>query len=208
LLTQLQFLTQKGRDIFFLPSFFIMIKRISVYTRWYRKWHKFTGLAGLVFIAIISVTGLLLIWKKNSGGMILAETQTGSSTNPESWLPVSRIRIAAIEYLKKQEPDADTTIDRLDIRPSKGVCKVTFTEHFSAVQVDMATGIPLLLEKRRADFIEQIHDGSILDKYAGTGWFKLFYGSFVGLSLLFLTISGFFLWYHPKKIRRVKRLKP
>ena len=49
-----------------------------------------------------------------------------------------------------------------------------------------------------------IHDGSILDYYIATsnGQIKLFYTSIMGLALLTFTITGFWLWYGPKRMRK------
>ncbi|HEX8337897.1 MAG TPA: hypothetical protein VF621_14265, partial [Pyrinomonadaceae bacterium] len=71
------------------------------------------------------------------------------------------------------------------------------------VQLDGATGEVLHVERRRADFIENLHDGSILDYLAGTegGQIKLAYTSIMGLALLTFTVTGFWLWYGPKRFR-------
>ncbi len=66
----------------------------------------------------------------------------------------------------------------------------------------------LHIERRRSDFIENIHDGSILDYYFDTTgeYIKLVYTTIIGLALLTFTITGFWLWYGPKRMRRSKRL--
>ncbi len=85
--------------------------------------------------------------------------------------------------------------------------KIVFADHYWAVQLDASTGQILHIEKRRADFIENLHDGSYFDKLTGNDGqvFKLGYTSIMGLSLLMLTISGFWLWYNPKRIRKKKQ---
>ena len=66
------------------------------------------------------------------------------------------------------------------------------------------TGELLHIEKRRSDFIEKVHDGSILDYYFKTGKepFKLVYTTVMGLALLIFTVTGFWLWYGPKRMRK------
>ena len=66
------------------------------------------------------------------------------------------------------------------------------------------TGELLHIENRRSDFIENIHEGSILDKYFDTSneQIKLAYTSIMGLSLLTFTVTGFWLWYGPKRMRK------
>lgn len=82
--------------------------------------------------------------------------------------------------------------------------KFIFNDNFWAVQIDAATGQLLFLERRQSDFIENIHDGSILDYYFKTsgGEFKLVYTSIIGIALLTFTITGFWLWYGPKRMKK------
>ena len=105
-----------------------------------------------------------------------------------------------------EQVDASLSLemDRIDIRPDKGMAKFVFADHYNGIQLDMATGKVLHIEKRRADFIEKIHDGSILDQYlhTGNGQIKLFYTTVIGLALLVFTVTGFWLWYGPKRMRK------
>ena len=73
--------------------------------------------------------------------------------------------------------------------------KFVFIEGFWGVQLDGATGKLLHIERRRSDFIEKIHDGSILDLYFKTdsGLIKLVYTTVMGTALLIFTITGFWL---------------
>ena len=54
----------------------------------------------------------------------------------------------------------------------------------------------------RADhFIERIHDGSIIEFYfSQTDISKWVYSTLIGLGLIALSLSGFFLWYGPKNM--------
>lgn len=183
------------------------VQKIAAQTRWYRKIHRIIGIVAAAILLMISITGLLLAWKKNSGGMLLAPTQTGTNTNANSWLPIAALQSAATDQLKKHFPEADTVIDRMELRPEKGVMKVSFKNHYNGLQLDLATGKLLLLEKRRSDFIEHLHDGTIIDKWTGGSFGKLSYATLSGLSLLTLVLSGIFLWANPKRIKRLKHAK-
>jgi uncharacterized iron-regulated membrane protein len=99
----------------------------------------------------------------------------------------------------------DTTIDRVDIRPDRGMAKVRFNNHYHALQIDLATGELLYRKQRRADFIEKLHVSSLFDEWLGSNSIKLVYGSFTALSLFFLSVSGFFLWVNPRKIKNLKQ---
>lgn len=82
--------------------------------------------------------------------------------------------------------------------------KFIFKDHFWGLQLDGATGQLLHIEKRRSDFIKKIHDRSILDYYFGTtsDQIKLSYTLIMGFALLTFTITGFWLWYGPKRMRK------
>ena len=173
--------------------------------RTFRKVHRWTGATLFFLFLIVSVSGLLLGWKKHSGGVLLANTEKGTSTDLTTWVSFDSIRAQAIQYLQDHDPELSTEIDRMDVRPSKGTVKVRFKGHFTAVQIDGATGDLLTMEHRRADFIENIHDGSVVDDWLGipNGYFKLFYTTVASLALLLFTITGFWLWYGPKHMRKL-----
>lgn len=173
--------------------------------RIFRKIHRTTGALLFIFFLFISITGLLLGWKKHSGGIILANSATGTSTNLKDWLPLDSLYKNACTILHDSvSNDLSLELDRIDVRKDKGMVKFVFANHFWGLQLDGATGKLLQIEQRRSDYIEKIHDGSILDFYLGTGngQIKLVYTSVMGLALLIFTITGFWLWYGPKRMRK------
>lgn len=172
-----------------------------------RSVHRTTGALLFVFFFVVACTGLLLGWKKDTGGVILARTYQGSSTDLKDWLPIHVLHQKAVAVMRESvSPDLSLELDRIDIRPDKGVVKFVFVEHYWGVQLDGATGEALHVERRRADFIENVHDGSVLDYLAGTGGqIKLAYTSIMGLALLTFTVTGFWLWYGPKRFRAKSR---
>ncbi len=169
-----------------------------------RKIHRTMGIFLFAVFFIISITGILLGWKKNSGGLILAKTQTGISSNLKEWLPMDSIQTIAKTFIVDSVDNRlDNEIDRFDVRPEKGVIKITFTQHFTGLQIDATTGKVLMIEARNADLIENIHDGTIVDKWLNlqSGLFKLIFTSIAGTSLLLFTITGFWLWYGPTRMK-------
>lgn len=173
--------------------------------RIFRKVHRTMGALLFSFFFIVSISGLLLGWKKNSGGYILAETQKGVSTNLADWKPMEELHQEAIKIYKDSISNStQVEIDRMEIRKDKGIIKFTFQDDFWGIQLDGTTGKLLLIEKRRGDYIEKLHDGSLLDYYFETqhGQFKLVYTSIMGVALFFFTATGFWLWYGPKRMRR------
>lgn len=182
------------------------IKQQAKYIRLFRLLHRKIAIALFIFFLLIAVTGFLLGWKKNTG--LLAPTQKGSSSEPSAWLPIDRLVNIAVRFINDSvSSDLSTELDRIDIRPEKGIAKFIFKDHYWALQLDCTTGKLLLVEKRSSDFIEDLHDGSILDNIFGTSdeEIKLGYTTITGISLLMLTITGFWLWYGPKRLRKAKR---
>ncbi|MGB3548267.1 MAG: PepSY-associated TM helix domain-containing protein [Saprospiraceae bacterium] len=175
--------------------------------RWTRTVHRYLGMTLFVLFVFVSLSGLLLTWKKNSGGYLLPDSERGTSTDLRAWLPTDSLAALAAAYLAREvSPDLDPSIDRIDMRPGKGMVKIVFKNHYYGLQLDGATGTLLHVGRRRADFIENVHDGSVLDNWLGTsGWIKLIYSSVTGTALLLFTITGFWLWYGPRRLRAAKR---
>lgn len=185
-----------------------MSQTIVKRTRWYRKIHRWIASGLFVFFFFIAITGLLLGWKKNSNGYLLADSQKGVSTDSKDWLSVDSLQSIAFKiYTDSTHAANKPTVERIDIRPSKGMVKFVFSENYLAIQLDCTTGNMLHFERRRADFIEHLHDGTILDNLfkSNSGIFKLSYTTIMGVSLLILTITGFWLWYNPKRIKQKKQ---
>tara|TARA_B110000091_G_C13764914_1_gene453931 strand:- start:657 stop:1229 length:573 start_codon:yes stop_codon:yes gene_type:complete len=173
-----------------------------------RKIHRTLGAVLFVFFIFISVTGVLLGWKKNTAGIIQSKSYIGVSTDLKDWLPIDSLHTIARNVLRDSvSSKLSTRIAKIDVRKNKGMVKFIFTDHFWGVQLDGATGQLLHIEERRSDFIEKIHDGSILDYYLGTksGQIKLFYTLIMGLALLTFSVTGFWLWYGPKRMKKGNR---
>ena len=176
--------------------------------RLFRKLHRQTAIVLMLAFFVMSTTGILLGWKKNAGSLLLAPTQTGTSANLDEWLTIGQLTEAATAYMRDSIPgDKSSVVDRIDVRPSKGIVKFTFTDHYTGLQVDGATGRILLVEQRRSDLIEHIHDGTLADRIFPnhSGWFKLVYTTIMGLALLLFVITGFWIWAGPKRMRRLRR---
>jgi len=168
--------------------------------RWYRRFHKWFGVPLIIFFLVIGVTSILLAWKKKAE--LLPPTHKSEVENGTWILPSEMVGIGEEEMIKLGR---DPEVDRIDIRPDKGIAKVTFKTHFTEVQVDGYSGRVLSIETRHSDWIEKVHDGSIIDFYwTGEEGAKLTYSTLTSIGLIFLAFSGFFLWYSPKVIRRLK----
>lgn len=82
-------------------------------------------------------------------------------------------------------------IDRIDVRPGRGVAKFRGENHWE-VQVDTSTGEVLHVAFRRSDIIESIHDGSFF-----ASWTKLFLFLPAGIVLFGLWGTGLYLFALP-----------
>ena len=128
-------------------------------------------------------------------------TQRGTSKSLADWLPVADLGQRASIALVAAHPDqADNVVDRLDIRPSKGIVKVLFENGNWEVQVDGSTGEVKSIAKRHSDWIESLHDGSII-----SDGFKLLSMNVLGWGVLLLMFSGLWLWYGPKRVRAERK---
>lgn len=173
--------------------------------RMFRKIHRTTGAILFIFFFFTALTGLTLGWKKNSGGYILPESYKGISTDVKDWISFDSLHTIACKIARDSiSPALSTELERIDARPDKGMVKFVFIEGYWGIQLDAATGKLLHIERRRSDFIENIHDGSLLDYFFETKneIFKLIYTTIMGLSLLLFTITGFWLWFGPKRMKR------
>lgn len=166
--------------------------------RQFRTWHKWLGISVALFMLITSTTGILLGWKKNVE-LLQPATQKGLSLSFSEWTSFDKVASAASRAVDSVT-GRTIEIDRMDVRPDKGIIKVTFKEGYWEAQVDGASANVLSVAQRHADWIEHIHDGSIISEA-----FKLVYTNYIGLGLLFLSITGFWLWYGPKVIRKAKQ---
>lgn len=181
-----------------------MKSKTVIYTRLYRKLHRNVGVIFILFFLLISISGFLLGLKDELG--LKPETQTTNSLNQNDWISIQKLdsisRVYAVNVL-----EIDSEIDRIDIRPDKGIAKVLFKKNFHELQLDLESGEVLSVAKRADNFIERLHDGSIIDFYfTQNNISTITYVSIISLSLVFMIYSGYLLWANPRKIKRNKKL--
>jgi len=176
------------------------IKRYIKSLRSLRLWHRYLGITLALLLLISAVTGILLSWKKEFD-VIQPSTQKGVAKDLVDWKPIHELAdIASTHFYEIYPSQKDNPIARLDVRPSKGVMKVVYENENWEVQVDGASGEILSVAQRNSDWIESIHDGSIISDL-----FKLISMNFLGVGLILLLTSGLWLWYGPGLIRKWKK---
>ena len=180
-------------------------RRQASVLRIFRRVHRITASVLFLFFFVIATTGILLGLKKHSGEMIQAKSYQGTSTDLKDWLPMDSLYTNACQAFRDSISKAlPAEASRIDVRMDKGMVKFVFAMGFWGIQVDGASGKVLHVERRRSDFIEMLHDGSIVDYLVGSssGLVKLVYTLIMGFALLLFTITGFWLRYGPKRMRR------
>ncbi|WP_224483855.1 PepSY domain-containing protein [Robertkochia aurantiaca] len=173
--------------------------------RLFRKAHRLTGAFLFVFFFFISISGIMLGLKKHVNHSLLPKTETGTSSELSEWLPLEELHKKAVITLHERvSPHASAELDKIDVRKDKGIAKFVFAEGNWGIQLDGATGEVLNVGRRHSDFLEDLHDGSVLDDLLGTSneQIKVTYTTVTGLALLLFTITGFWLWYGPKRMKR------
>ena len=165
--------------------------------RSFREVHKTIGVVITLFVLISAITGIALAWKKNID-LLQPPTQKGETLNIKDWQPVealTKTALIAVDSLGLTYED----LDKIEYRATKGIAKVIFDTGSWEVQIDAQTLKVFSVAKRHSDWIEQVHDGSII-----TDLFKIISMNILGIGLVILAMSGFWLWYGPKKIRKLK----
>ncbi|MFT5733404.1 MAG: putative iron-regulated membrane protein [Planctomycetota bacterium] len=161
-----------------------------------RKLHRIGSIIAAAPLLVIIVTGIVLQLKKD-WSWVQPPTTRGTTTELSiDWDEV----IAAAASVPEAGIQTWDDVDRLDVRPSKGMLKVRGKNRWE-VQVDASTGEVLQTSYRRSDLFESIHDGSWFG-----GPFKLWLFLPAAVILLGLWCTGIYLWLLPHRVKR--RRKP
>ena len=138
-------------------------------------------------------SGILLQLKKQSN-WIQPNVETVSSSKPimlQSYLD-------AVSTIKEADISSWDDIERIDIRPSKGIAKIKSKNNWE-IQIDIETSEVYAVNYRRSDIIESIHDGSFFSEVVKYGWFLP-----SGILLLMLSLTGIYMFFIPILKRRRK----
>jgi len=164
-----------------------------------RKLHRWGAIAIAVPVLVVIGSGIFLQLKKESHWI---QPPTSKGTSPHE-LTISFDRILeAARSVPESEIQTWDDVDRLDVRPDKGIVKVRPKQSLWEVQVDTHTGEITQIAYRRSDVIETIHDGSCFhDKV------KLWIFLPNGVVLFCLWLTGVYLWVLPFWARRLGRKK-
>lgn len=160
-----------------------------------RKIHRWAAIITALPVIIVIITGIILQVKKEFD-WIQPHTQHGSVSKPV--LGFEQI-LAVARSVPEAKIETWSDIDRLDVRPGKGMLKVR-AENRWELQIDTNTGAVLQVAYRRSDLIESIHDGSFFADIVKLGVFLP-----SALVLIGLWITGMVLFFQPSLSRAKKR---
>jgi len=166
---------------------------------WIRRSHRWGSLLIAAPFLVVLLSGLLLQLKKN-WSWIQPPTQRGSVSNAPAidWATLLNAARSVSETTVKDWAD----IDRLDVRPERGIVKVQTKDRWE-IQIDLGSGEVLQTAYRRSDLIESIHDGSWFHESARLGVFLP--SAIVVLGLWVTGLALFFLPIWTKRTNRRRR---
>jgi uncharacterized iron-regulated membrane protein len=171
-----------------------------------RQWHKKVASLLFVFFFIISITGVMLAWKYLFTKNIFDNKTVRAETKLNKWLPLDSLETMATVSLNEKTNSKFEHAENIQLKPAKGYINFSFKNNYS-IQLDGATGTVIHIEQKNGGIIQDIHDGAIVGDWFGfkSATSKTIYSSIMGLALLFLTISGTYLWWKPKQIKNSKK---
>jgi uncharacterized iron-regulated membrane protein len=157
-----------------------------------RTVHKWGSIITALPLLIVIVSGILLLVRKEFA-YLQPETQKG----------IEKVPVISFEQILKQTKSITKAqvsswqdIDRLDVRPNKGIVKIRTNSQWE-IQLDSKTAEILQVAYRRSDFIESLHDGTFFHDKANL-WLMLP----SALVLLTLLITGLIMFFYPYYKRR------
>jgi uncharacterized iron-regulated membrane protein len=171
-----------------------MAKKQSSLSRLNRNIHKWLSLIFALPLLVILLSGILLLSRKEFA-FIQPPTSHGQSNVPS--ISFAQI-LQQAKTVEQAEISSWDSIDRLDVRPEKGIVKVRAKSHWE-IQIDSQSGEIKQVAYRRSDIIEKIHDGTLLQSNANL-WLMLP----TAIALLILLVTGIFLFFRPYYKRRKK----
>lgn len=168
-----------------------LIMRLQVLNR---KVHYWVSIAIAIPVLVVLSSGILLQLKKHFD-WIQPPEQRGTGTAPRVGMPEI---LAASRTVHPAGVRTWADVDRIDIRPDRGLAKVTSKTRWE-IQIDTETARVLQAAPRRSDLIESIHDGSWFHEHA-----KLWLFLPSGVLLLSLWVTGLYLAWLPFRPRRAR----
>ena len=168
-----------------------------------RQFHRWVGMLLALVMAVLAVTGGFVAYKKQVE-YLQPSTRAGGEASLEALLTPADIadRVLALDL---PEARALEQIDRIELRPAKNVYKVRLEARDAwssprELQVDAVSGAMLNDGVRGDQLWMDLHSFAVFGTYT-----KLAVMSFAALALLWLSLSGLYLFFFPPWYRARKR---
>ncbi len=175
------------------------------FARTARSLHRWIGAGLAVVMAVLAVTGGFVAFKKQVEYLQPA-TRTGTEGSLEQVIPPAEIAgiVMALDHPEASHPG---DIERIELRPGERVYKVRLApaDAWSSpreIQLDAITGAVLNEGPRGDQLWMDLHSFAVF----GTAT-KLVVMGFAGLSLLWLGLSGLYLFFFPRWYRARKHAR-
>ncbi|OED37649.1 hypothetical protein AB833_22880 [Chromatiales bacterium (ex Bugula neritina AB1)] len=158
-----------------------------------RKIHYWGSIIIIIPVIIVIGSGLLLQVKKQ---VPWVQPKTEKTLARDLTLSFDKILLAA-KSVEQANISSWKDVDRLDVRPGKGVTKIRAKNSWE-IQIHNETADILAVNYRRSDVIEAIHDGSWFHEDA-----KLWLFLPAAIILLVLSLTGLYMFLIslPSKLR-------
>ncbi|MGD9188906.1 MAG: PepSY-associated TM helix domain-containing protein [Desulfobacteraceae bacterium] len=160
-----------------------------------RKIHYWGSITIAAQLFIVLITGVLLLLKKE-----IEWIQPPTVKGEKKGVAADFDRILEVA---RTVPEAEiftwSDIDRLDVRPGKGMLKVRSNNRWE-IQINAHSGDVLHVAYRRSDLIESIHDGSFFGDYC-----KLWIFLPSATVVIVLWVTGMYLFFYPYYIKAKRR---
>jgi uncharacterized iron-regulated membrane protein len=169
----------------------------------FRSLHKKFASLLFVFFFLIGLTGSLLSFKSAFTKVIFENKEMSAESKLSTFLPLDSLEKMATSMLNEKANTQFKKSEKVEIKIAKGTVLFYYKDAYS-IQLNGASGAPILIEKKFGGIIQDIHDGAILDSLFTNklSLSKKVYSIIMGLSLLLLTITGTYMWYKPKMIKK------
>ena len=156
-----------------------------------RQIHFWISPIVIIPIIIMVSSGIMLQLKKQSN-WVQPNVEITSSSKPV----MLQAYLDAAKSVEEANVSSWEDIERIDIRPNKGIAKLKSKNNWE-IQIDIETAEIYAKNFRRSDIIESIHDGSFFSEVVKYGWFLP-----SGILLLILSLSGIYMFFIPILKRR------
>src|SRR5687768_4121379 len=160
-----------------------------------RKVHNWAAFAISLPLLVIICSGIMLQLKKQSSWVQPPERPGTPGVPSINFDQILEVCGRVLEMEVRSWAD----VNRIDVRPSKGMLKVWAKSNWEA-EIDISTADVLQVAYRRSDMIESIHDGSWLHEGV-----KLWVFLPAGLTLLLLWMTGMYLFVLPYLVKWRRR---